>query len=86
MKNTRISGPSLPDETAAVEADYPAWHVWVSSGGQINATHARTRAEMRAVAARHGTCAGSGITLNAPTPALIRHEIAVWQRNAEVAA
>jgi hypothetical protein len=67
--------PALSEELAAVEHDYPGFHCWHSDQGVAHAT----------------TCEchdpeGCGTTLTAPTPALLRHEIAAQVREWAVAA
>lgn len=66
-----ITGHRLCDELHAVEDDYPGWHVWKSSAGRIWA------------ATPENHTGGSGTTLDAPTPDLMRHAIAeqvhAWQ-------
>lgn len=84
--NVKIIGPSLKAEMAAVEQGYPGWHVWADKGGTVNATHCLPRAEMRALETRFRAPAICGVTLFAPTPELIVHEIAAYQRTVRCAA
>jgi hypothetical protein len=63
--DSRILPPSLSEELAAVEHEFPGFHCWRSDQGIAHAT----------------TCEchdpeGCGTTLTAPTPDLLRHEIA----------
>jgi hypothetical protein len=70
--------PTLSEECAEVESHHPGWHVRVSQ-------HSAT---IQATTARHepGGLA-SGTTLDAPTPALINHAIALWEhQHPQVAA
>jgi hypothetical protein len=58
----------------AVEQEFHGWHVWASDSGHIWAATAENHA------------GGSGTTLDAPTPALMRQKIAdqvrCWARAA----
>lgn len=80
--------PDLQAQMAAVEAEFPRWHVFADDGGTINAVRNNTLAEMRAIERRlaAGLFAASGITLHAATPALIRTEIASYLRAVRSAA
>ena len=51
-------------ELRAIEREFPGWHLFLSDAGNVWA----------ATTENHG--GGSGTTLDAPTPALMRHEIA----------
>jgi hypothetical protein len=62
-------GPQLSRELAPVQRDYPLWHCWHSDAGTAIATHSSTSAEQR-----RGM--PPGVTLDAPTPELLRHAIA----------
>jgi hypothetical protein len=60
-----LDTPPLRDELAAVEREFPGWHCWKSDAGVMHATACR--------------CAygeGSGTTLTAGTPALLRYAVA----------
>lgn len=73
-------GPGLHEELAAIDQDFPGWHVWLDTAGWIWATHIFGRAEMTAIALGFQVrYVGSGVTLDAPTPAMIRYEIAAWK-------
>ena len=73
-------GPGLHEELAAIDQDFPGWHVWSDTAGWIWATHVYGRTEMAAIAqGLQVRYVGSGVTLDAPTPDLIRYEIAVWE-------
>jgi hypothetical protein len=64
--------PTVTEELHAVNHDYPGWHSWHSDEGRIYATRCRA-----------GWC---GTTLDAPTPALMRYEIAMQDREWATAA
>jgi hypothetical protein len=64
---TTTSGTSLHAELQAVEQEFPGWHLFASDTGQIWAVTTENHA------------GGSGTTLEAPSPALMRHEIAGQQ-------
>jgi hypothetical protein len=55
--------PSLSEELAAVQAD-TGWHCWHSDTGDCHATTCKC------------PLGGSGTTVEAPTPGLLRHAIA----------
>jgi hypothetical protein len=65
-------GIKVSDEMRAVEADYPDWHLFATLDGTIWAVTS------------HTPWKGRGITLDARTPELMRHEIAAeehrWER------
>jgi hypothetical protein len=58
--------PTLSEELAAVQADNPGWHCWRSDAGVMHATTCKC-----------ATPEGSGTTVEAPTPDLLRYAIAV---------
>ena len=62
-----LDPPSLSEETAAVEHEFPLWHVRVLESGRIQATTGRS------------LYGGSGATLDAPTAAVMRRDIADWE-------
>ena len=66
---------TLSEEVAEVESHHPGWHVWVS----------RERTMILATTTRCDA-GGTGTTLDAPTPALMEHVIAVWEHQHERAA
>jgi hypothetical protein len=69
------TGASLHEETASIGRDYPGWHAWISDAGRVWAATPRSYA------------GGSGTTIDAPTPAAMRREIAETEREwAQVAA
>jgi hypothetical protein len=73
-------GPGLHEELAAIDQDFPGWHCWSDTAGWIWATHVYGRAEMAAITqGLQVRYVGSGVTLDAPTPDLIRYGIAVWK-------
>ena len=73
-------GPGLHEELAAIDQDFSGWHAWSDTAGWIWATHVYGRAEMAAIAqGLQVRYVGSGVTLDAPTPDLIRYGIAVWK-------
>jgi hypothetical protein len=73
-------GPGLREELAAIDQDFPGWHAWSDTAGWIWATHVHGAAEMAAAAqGLRVPYAGSGVTLDAGSPELIRYEIATWQ-------
>ena len=59
----------------AVEQAFPGWNVWLSDEGRIYATHILTASEMTAIQRQYSLSAGSGVTLDAATPAEIRGKI-----------
>lgn len=59
----------LSAELAAVQRDFPRWHCWRSDAGTAIATHSSTSAEQHAGMP-------PGVTLDAPTPELLRYVIA----------
>ena len=65
--------PGLRQELAAIEAHAPGWHLWIDTGGRINATHAYSLAERRLAAP------ASGITLDEGSPEMIWHAIGEQQ-------
>lgn len=54
-------------ELRAIEREFPGWHLFASDAGTIWAVTTENHA------------GGSGTTLDAPSPALMRHEIAEQQ-------
>jgi hypothetical protein len=86
---------TLLGELAAISED-TGWHAWHSDSGDMYATHSLTRAEMHAIEAAWlrdnptldgaALLAGSGVTVHAPTPQLLRYEIAVSQHESRLAA
>lgn len=62
-----ITSGSLSTELRAVEHDYPGWHLFTSDTGRIWAATTENHA------------GGSGTTLDAPSPDLMRHAIAEQQ-------
>lgn len=76
-------GLALSAELRAVDTEYPGWHCWLSDSARVNATHSLSAAEMAETEGRYrvgtrGLRAGSGVTLDAATPALIRTAIAQY--------
>jgi hypothetical protein len=63
--------PTLLDELAAVDARFPGWHAWHSDLGRCYAVHANC---------------SSGVTLYAPTPALIVLAVAQYQHEVDLVA
>lgn len=72
----------LRDELRAVEHDCPGWHLWLSDAGRVWAVHVLTPAEQ----ASPGAAGANATTVTAPTPELIRHEIACCARQIAGAA
>jgi hypothetical protein len=70
--------PDLSEQLRALEQEFPGWHAWHSDAGIFYATTCKCAYEC-----------GSGTTVEAPTPELLRYEIACqvhqWQI-ADVAA
>lgn len=90
MSITLDDAPSLSDELAAVDHDWPGWHAWHSDEGRIYAAHACGPAEIEALqpagaGVGNGTFTASGVTLFAPTPDMIILAIAEYQHAAEAA-
>lgn len=87
--------PNLPGELMAISED-TGWHAWHSDSGDMYAVRSLTRSEMHAIEAAwlrdnptlNGAAplSGSGITVHAPTPQLLRYEIACAQRGMRLAA
>jgi len=71
-------GLGLHADLMAVEQACPGWHVWVSDAGTIYATHIRSRSEMTIIEGIRGLHSGSGVTLDAPTPLMMRQAIACY--------
>ena len=69
---TTGAGPGLHEEMRAVEREYAGWHLYMTDAGTIWAVTC------------HTPWRGGGVTLDAPTPELMRHEIAAeihrWAR------
>jgi hypothetical protein len=88
-------GPTLTGELAAISKD-TGWHAWHSDAGEMYATHSLTRDEMHAIEAAwlrdnptpNGVAplAGSGVTVHAPTPQLLRYQIALSKHESRLAA
>lgn len=88
--------PTLTDELAAISED-TGWHAFRSDSGDMYAVRALTRAEMHQIEAvwrmSHPTpftgtalLSGSGVTVHAPTPQLLRYKIARTAREMGLAA
>jgi hypothetical protein len=63
----RTHPDSLSAELREVEHEHPGWHAWLSDEGRAYAV------------TTHGTNPAGGVTLSAPTPELLDHEVAVWE-------
>ena len=61
-----VSADSLRAELRRIEADHPGWHLWLDSGGRINATR---------------ILGAGGVTLDAGCPATITWLIADWEHH-----
>jgi len=73
-----IHEATLVEEEQAVEHQYPHFHVWHSDGMRIYATRTFTGGEITEIARRTHLRVPASVTLDAPTPQLIGHVIAVW--------
>lgn len=71
---TITASTGLRAELRAVERDYPGWHLFTSDTGSVWAATTENHA------------GGSGTTLEAPTAAVMRYEIAAQVREWAVAA
>ncbi|HEY5397603.1 MAG TPA: hypothetical protein VIL16_19625 [Trebonia sp.] len=72
------SGLGLHADLMAVDKEFPGWHCWTSDAGTIYATHIRSRSEMTIIEGIRGLHSGSGVTLDAPTPLMMRQAIACY--------
>jgi hypothetical protein len=80
MTSTNDHEPRLYDELAAIDAEFPHWHAWHSDCGHMWATRAYSAEE------RQSRQVPAGVTLDAPTPELLRHEIALYLHQMACAA
>lgn len=67
--------PDLSEQLRALEQEFPGWHAWHSDAGIFYATTCKCAYDC-----------GSGTTVEAPTPELLRYEIACQVHQWQIAA